>query len=208
MPSKYTAAQKEDALEMIRIGDNIGFVHFETGIPERTLRRWRKRLEDDANGQKAEKIFPPAAIWPSEPTSPSEDDRQDNSTASDYADFSYIRDQLMQYARHMAADLRPDDADSNRRTLALSRILDRIRLLDQILPVKAKALERPPWQDAYDDYVSLNPNTKELVEAEKEANALDERLRAGVYARFAENLRGWKNYLAAESAKTPCLPDE
>ena len=71
----------------------------------------------------------------------------------------------MKYARKMAADLRPDDPDSNRRTLALSRILDRIQWLDEILPDRipertirfeyyydGQVQEHPPWHGARERY--------------------------------------------------------
>ena len=170
MPSQYSDAQKQEAMEMLNIGDEIGFVHYTTGIPERTLRSWRKQLADQADGQMAEKTISTAAIWQSEANTPAEadplpahsnSDENDNSTNTDVADFSFIRDQLMKYARQLAADLLPDDPDSNRRTLSLTRILDRIQWLDQILPDRipeqvirfehyynGSVHEHPPWYGA------------------------------------------------------------
>ena len=40
----------------------------------------------------------------------------------------------MRHAQNLAANLKPDDPDINRRSLALSRILDRIHQLDNMLP--------------------------------------------------------------------------
>ncbi len=104
---------------------------------------------------------PSGIIVPPEKDAPEEQDQTD----TDYEDFTYIRDQLMTYARQMAADLRPDDSDSNRRTLALSRILDRIQWLDQILPDRipektirfeyyydGQVQEHPPWHGARERY--------------------------------------------------------
>ena len=177
MPSKYTPAQKENALEMLEIGKDIGFVHFRTGIPERTLRDWRKQLEDQSNRQTAEKGFPSAADWPTESESclddesakepqPSPDNPQDETPANtDIEDFTYIREHLMQHARHMAANLQPDEPDSNRRTLALARILDRIQWLDTILPDRfpekvirfeyaydGSVHDTPPWAGASEGF--------------------------------------------------------
>ena len=170
MPSKYKDAQKQQALEMIKIGASISSVHFSTGIPERTLRTWRKKLSDQANGQMAEKTFSTAASRQSETHEPGQeppkDDTDNNEDANnkaedDHADFAYIREQLMKHARHMAADLRPGEPDSNRRTLALSRILDRIQWLDELLPGRipdqtirfeyfydGEVQEHPPWHGA------------------------------------------------------------
>lgn len=86
---------------------------------------------------------------------------EDKPTNTDVEDLTYIREQLMKYAREMAADLRPNEPDSNRRTLALARILDRIQWLDQILPDRipeqtirhvffydGEEHEHPPWHGA------------------------------------------------------------
>ncbi len=48
--------------------------------------------------------------------------------------FRKVRDILMKHAHKLAASLDPDDPDINRRSLALSRILDRIHQLDDMLP--------------------------------------------------------------------------
>ena len=88
-------------------------------------------------------------------------DTTDDPDNTDIEDFTFIREQLMKYARQMASDLRPDEPDSNRRTLALTRILDRIQWLDEILPDRipeqtvrfeffydGKVQEHPPWHGA------------------------------------------------------------
>ncbi len=170
MHSKYSDAQKQEALGMIELGDSISFVHFSTGIPERTLRSWRKQLRDQTDCQTAEKTFSTAASRQSSVRAPGQnpsgDDTNDNEDADntaedDYADFAYIREQLMKHARQMAADLRPGEQDSNRRTLALSRVLDRIQWLDELLPGRlpeqtirfehfydGEVQEHPPWHGA------------------------------------------------------------
>lgn len=170
MRSKYSDAQKQEALGMIELGDSISFVHFSTGIPERTLRSWRKQLRDQTDCQTAEKTFSTAASRQSNARAPgqnpSRDDTCDNEDADstakdDHADFAYIREQLMKHARQMAADLRPGEPDSNRRTLALSRVLDRIQWLDELLPGRlpeqtirfeyfydGEVQEHPPWHGA------------------------------------------------------------
>ena len=66
----------------------------------------------------------------------------------DFEDFTYIREKLMKCARAMAADLESNQPDSNRRSLALSRILDRIQWLDEIMP------ERIPEQVIRFEYTS------------------------------------------------------
>ncbi len=174
MPSKYSVQQKAEAMRMLEIGDHIGYVHFTTGIPERTLRDWRKKMRDRSDCQTAEKTFPSAAEWrqdeetivdeKSQLTDASEPDN------TDIEDFTYIREQLMKYARQMASDLRPNEPDSNRRTLALARILDRIQWLDEILPDRipervirhvfhydGKDQNHPPWHGASQRHARLSP---------------------------------------------------
>ena len=172
MASKYRDQQKRAAMEMLAIGDSVALVHDTTGIPERTLRRWGRKVRRGSNGQMAEKTFAAAnGQRPNEPDrafTQSAVNKLDSETAhstdemsgDDYEDYAYIREKLMQYARGLAGDLRPEEVDGNRRTLALSRILDRIRLLDQILPdqtsenVKRAEFyydggvhDRPPWRN-------------------------------------------------------------
>ena len=200
MPSNYTDQQKSAAMEMLAIGDNIAFIHYSTGIPERTLRRWRQKRHEQSNGQMAEKSFSPTTDpWPEtqayagDRQHQSDTDQTDISTGSDYEDFTYIREQLMQYAREMARNLQPGDPHSNRRTLALSRILDRIQRLDRILPdlipEQSDDQERPPWQDAFDAFLNLNPEPWEILKAEEMAKSLDERFRGRVYEHCAKNHR-------------------
>ncbi len=196
MPSQYTDQQKSAALEMLSIGDEISFVKYSTGIPERTLRQWRQNLREQSDCQIAEKTFPAATGLRQETEAPDNqqhnadtDQDGDNSTNTDYEDFNYIRKQLMKYARQMARDLRPAESDSNRRTLALSRVLDRIQLLDQILPEQAKKRMRPPWQDAYEDLLELDLTPWDLIKAEQTATEIDEHLRDRVYKYYAEQHR-------------------
>ena len=177
MPSKYSDQQKREAVEMLEIADDIAFVHDSTGIPKRTLRRWRQNLRQDPNGQTAEKTFNSSA---GQSTIPAK---------TDIEDFTYIRGQLMKYARQMASDLRPGDVESNRRTLALSRVLDRIQQLDQVLPEKAKQQARPPWQDDFESLLELDLSPWDLIKVQQTASQVDEHLRGRVYRYYAEQHR-------------------
>ena len=58
----------------------------------------------------------------------------DEEIEGDFEDFRKVRNILMNHAHRLAANLRPDDPDINRRSLALSRILARITQLDEMLP--------------------------------------------------------------------------
>ena len=114
--------------------------------------------------------------------------------ASDYENLAHIRGKLMNYARQMADELSPDQPDASRRTLALSRVLDRIQMLDKTLP-ELQPKKRAPWQDAYEALLELNfhsvPGSAsispyELKQVEKMADSLDESLRGRVYEYYRE----------------------
>lgn len=179
MSSKYSEEQKNEAIEMLRIGDHVGLVHYTTGIPERTLRHWRQKLREAQDCQIAEKSFDPAIAArqntdsdapsplqqrePADTNSPDDEDELSDADR-DYEDFTYIREKLMKCARAMADELESNHPDSNRRSLALARILDRIQWLDEFLPDRIPErvirfeyssngvqLPAPPWAMDSDD---------------------------------------------------------
>ncbi len=204
MPRKYPDETKRQAIGMLEIHADISFVHYSTGIHRRTLRRWRDELRKKQNAFMSEKVSASdikrtqninnlSLSQIADQSNHAKADLSDTTTNSEYDDFTYIRDQLMQYARQMAGNLRPGESDSNRRTLALSRILDRIHWLDQILPAKIpqqdKEQERPPWQDARDNLYSLDVEPWEMIKAERIASEVNERLRGRVYEHYAKRQR-------------------
>ena len=151
----YSQREQRDAMDLLDIHDDISVVHMLTGIQERTLRRWRKKLRRRQNATLSEKsltlsekrtksdnVLParqpvvnqipaPAAIQPQANANAAPDDSDDAN--SDLQSLRHIRAKLMIFARRLADDLDPDDPDVNLRTLSLTRILDRIYWLDEIL---------------------------------------------------------------------------
>ena len=180
----FTPEEKQSAIDLLQQGLSPATVHFSTGIPERTLRRWRNTLHIESDTPVAEKSFPSATHDRTETdTSPLSTPANPNNGAvpaqsaadantppgdmdpDDYADFTFIREQLMEYARSMAINLVADDPDANRRTLALTRVLDRIQWLDQILPDRipeqtirfefyydGEVQQDPPWKGAAEGF--------------------------------------------------------
>lgn len=57
MPKKYPQQQKLDALMYLAMHNNINTTHQLTGIPTRTLRRWRAELEQQNNPVSSEKTL-------------------------------------------------------------------------------------------------------------------------------------------------------
>ena len=191
MPSQYSEQDKHHALELLRIGDDIGSVHYATGIPQRTLRRWRKRLDKRPDGQMAEKSFSPPSGQLSAPDSqsaeqpaPAPADPSDIATGNNLEDFTYIRDKLVSCARQISRDLQANAPDISRRTLALARLLDRIERIDSFLPDLAKEEERPVWQDAYDAFMACNPSFDMRLAAKNQTENLDPQAQTEVYERF------------------------
>lgn len=196
MTSPYSEQAKRDALEMLRIGADIGSVHNTTGIPERTLRHWRQNLDEQSDCQIAEKNISPLAGKLSasysnsvEQPIPPPTDPADTATGNDLEDFTYIRHKLLNCARQISRDLQPNAPDISRRALALSRLLDRIERIDSFLPDLAKAEERPVWQDAYDAYIACNPSIDIRLAVSNETENLDPQARAEVYEKYINRFR-------------------
>ncbi len=80
----------------------------------------------------------------------------DDDPANGYDEFRKVREILMGHAQQLAANLKPDDPDINRRSLALSRILDQIHHLDLLLPsLNPEQVIRHEF--VYDDMVHDKP---------------------------------------------------
>ena len=147
MPRKCPIHTKHEAVGILQLHADISFTHYATGVHERTRRRWRDELRKMQNDFMSEKTFHSDTkrtenqilaqhCAESSPSDPAYNIESNDNPVSDFEDFAFIRAPLMKYARHLAADLRPDEVDFNRITLTLSRIFDRIQQLDQILPEK------------------------------------------------------------------------
>lgn len=165
MPRKYPDETKRKAIGLLEIHPDISLVHYATGVHRRTLRRWREQLQSNQRAYVSEKVLA------SDTKRTQSADETDNPANTELDDFTYIRDQLLQYARQMAGDLRPSATDSNRRTLALSRVLDRIHWLNQVIPSIERRLakqRRQPWQYDRDDFSTIQPTWWEVSEEDEE----------------------------------------
>ncbi len=196
MPSQYSDSQKQQALEMLAISEDIAFVSESVGIPERTLRHWRQLQNEQPDCQIAEKNISSEAEDAQEPDGNS-DDHSDHATAdqpesaeySDQENYAFIREKLKTCARQMAINLQPDAPDISRRTLALARILDRIERLDHVLQELSVEEERPVWQDAYDAFMACNPSAMTMLRARQAAENRDPQSQAKVYEWYVEQFQ-------------------
>ena len=151
----FSDSEKRDAMDLLDIHDDINTVHLLTGINQRTLRRWRKKLRRQ-NATLSEKGIPmsdkrtksanlptiqqqynnlmPTPTPSIQPPAKANAARKDSEKAEeDLKRLRYIRDQLLEFSCKLAGDLDPDDPDVNLRTMSLARTLDRVYWLDQNL---------------------------------------------------------------------------
>ncbi len=108
---------------------------------------------------------------------------EDDEPADNYGDFRKVRDILMKHAKYLAENLKPDEPDINRRSLALARIIDRVRQLDEMLPslmpeqvirhefvYDGMVHNKPPWERTEEDLLAH-------LEIVREKKALETRKR-------------------------------
>ena len=127
----FSAREKRDAMDLLQIHGDISTVHLLTGISQRTLRRWRKKLRRK-NATLSEKSFSLSAKRTMSDKVPIIRQQNDNhmltyeasnqapadakaasqdseKAEDDLKRLHYIRDQLLQFSCKLAGDLDPDD---------------------------------------------------------------------------------------------------
>ena len=115
-----------------RLPDGRVFAHLSDEERE-SLAHLRELAEDEPPPAETPPAEEPEAGVPGKTYPyPLEDDEAQ--AEKDIKDFRRVRDILMNHAQRLAASLDPDDPDINRRSLALSRILERVHQLDDMLP--------------------------------------------------------------------------
>ena len=104
-----------------------------------------------------DKVYPPSGVPGKTYPYPKEDEESEG----EFKDFRRVRDLMMKNALHLATNFNPDAPDINLRSLALSRMLDGIHHLDQILPnLNPEQLVR--FEYVYDGMVHDKPLGKIL----------------------------------------------
>ena len=123
MPIQYAPDLKQQALEILRdTGGDINQAHLKTGVPERTLYRWRRGLWQSWRRTSATSVLPN----PPKPLPQFEDD---------LAAMDYIRQKIMSELLNLANNFQ---ADSNymtpaQRIILLTQLTDRFIKLDEYL---------------------------------------------------------------------------
>jgi transposase-like protein len=126
MPRRYTAEERAEALRSLDLYQgSIQLTSLRTGIPERTLRDWRKQrsLSDPVDNNHQEDLSLPP---------------EKKSSAAAIKELQDLRELLMSHVFEIAASLSQNDELVNMRAIAVSRLLDRVMKLDiqiaQIIP--------------------------------------------------------------------------
>ncbi|MCY4020071.1 MAG: hypothetical protein OXG39_11745 [Chloroflexi bacterium] len=151
MPKKrvYSPEEKKLVRRLLLLhGGDVAVVTELVGFPRRTIERWRARWDDDyqlynnrlaqndpwrANANLAAQQLSIPITQPLSPLAQSSDSM---------AQFAQLRQTLMEHVTALADNLPLHDGSVNQRVQAITRLLDRILALDEILPA-APTLEQP-----------------------------------------------------------------
>ncbi len=168
MPKRtYTPEERKLARRLLILhGGDVPIVSQLTSIPKRTLYRWRTAWDDDYQlylDTMAQKIINHANAKHHQQSTPSPDITDDETMAqpqNSLAQYTHLRQTLMEHATTLADNLMLGDGYVNQRVYALSRLLDRIIQLDTIIPKEnpertirfefvsgGKTYDTPPWLD-------------------------------------------------------------
>jgi transposase-like protein len=162
--SKYTEEQKEYARRRLdETGGDVPLVSLQTGIPQRTLYRWRKGWRQN----------PPPL-----PTDifgiPRDEFIKSLEAQYEPGEYSELRAELMQHIKKLSKSLSDDPDLAYRRAIALTRLLDKVIKLEELTRIERPQVRiykyeykdqtlhnKPPWEngvyrkadDAYDKVI-------------------------------------------------------
>ena len=158
MPKRaYTPAEKKLVRRLLLIhAGNVTIVHHLTGFPKRTILNWRKHWDDDYDlytDALAQNLISRANALAAAQQAEIQDRTTDSAFAQredQLAQFQQIRANLMKHATSLSQNLALDDGQINQRVHALSRLIDRILLLDTVLDDQIPQ-DYPPNRISYGD---------------------------------------------------------
>ena len=169
---KYSPEDRKLVRRLLLLhGGNVPLVHQLTGFPVRTIHNWRAQWDDDYElytDALARSYFARANAKTAVQSPVSLATAGDTASAhgqNSLAQYTQLRDKLMNHAMTLADNLLLGDGFINQRVQALSRLLDRILVLDDILPDKQPektirfeyyydnaVQEHPPWKGASEGF--------------------------------------------------------
>lgn len=176
MPNRaYTPEEKKLVRRLLLVHNgNIAIIHQLTGFPERTIRHWRRQWDDDyqflshafAGNSPLPAMANDALKQPAIPSFPPDSAIAENTDS--IAELTHLRATLMEHATTLADTLLAGDGLVHQRVQAVSRLLDRILALDEILPNRTTDPACPPqteqtirWEFYYHDDVHVRPPWEE-----------------------------------------------
>ena len=210
MPRKHPRHKKRDVLKLLALDLPIHVVQARTGIAQRTLYRWKKHMQKKQQRRMAKEN---AALLAKSPqnsdfchistqschkTAPGgvqliqndlPDPHNSESANGNEKDLRFVRSQLMTVVRDIAAGLDHNSPDLNTHSLALSRLLDRISWLDQLIErEESEALTEPVTEAVNHDFPGwLRPATHRSEEQLAAEEAEIARRRAWAKSQFGDD---------------------
>ena len=164
MPKRnYTDDDKKLARRLLLIhAGNVPLVHHLTGFPKRTIHNWREQWDDDYElytDTLAQNLVSRANALAAAQRAPIPDADSDSTSAQAekaLAQLAQIRANLMRTAMSLSNNLDLGDGFVNQRVHAVSRLLDRVFALDELIG------DRQPEhtirvEHLYDDGIHENP---------------------------------------------------
>ncbi len=170
MPKRiYTPDEKKLVRRLLLIhSGNVPIVHHLTGFPKRTIHNWREQWDDDYElytDALAQNLISRANALAASQQAAIAGAVSDSASAQNensLAQFAQIRANLMQHATTLSNNLALGDDHVNQRVHALTRLLDRVLDLDELLGDQQpqqeinfgyeygdQIFDKPPW-DQFD----------------------------------------------------------
>lgn len=217
MPRTHPRHKKRDVLELLALDLPIHLIQARTGIAQRTLYRWKKQMRKKQQRQMAKidaafvaelsqnsdfchkstqtrhKSPDPCQKAPPDDDQLTQNDLPDphdsQSAISNEDDLRFVRSQLMNVVREVAAGLEHNSPDLNTHSLALSRLLDRINWLDQRIEREESEADAKPVTEAvihdFPGWLRVRPDRSDEQRAAEEAEIA--RRRAWAESQFGED---------------------
>ena len=165
MPKRtYTPDEKTLVRRLLLIhAGNVPIVHHLTGFPKRTIHNWREQWDDDYElytDALAQNLVARANALSASQRAPNQDSDSDSAlaqTENKLAQYAQIRANLMNHATTLSNNLALGDDHVNQRVHALSRLLDRLLVLDELLDDREEYDRTIRFEHVYEGHVFDKP---------------------------------------------------
>ena len=210
MPKRaYSPDEKKLVRRLLLIhAGNVPIVHHLTGFPKRTIHNWRNQWDDDyelytdALAQNLVSRANALAAAQHAPNPAADSLAASAQSENLVAQYAQIRANLMNHATKLSHDLALGDGEINQRVHALSRLLDRLLALDELLDYVQPGEQTIRFEHYYDGQVYQTPPWDQFDVTNKEG--------AMAYAelRLREELRSWNQLEPKRPRIHPAAQDD